>query len=147
MKSAVLVSAAFACIVAASSTQAQDLKTRAVITNSKTQVAEHLASTNQTCGTHITMNVDYSTFSDVLSAPENTNQQAPWSFIVNVTDALDTLCGSADGKAAVQAKIKTITVKHAKTESESLSGTTFSYAVPYTGASVQTILTYLQGKM
>ena len=127
--------------------QAQDLKTREVITKSKTEVAEHLASTNQTCGTHITINVDYNSFSDVLSAPENTNQQAPWAFIVNVTDALDSLCGTADGKAAVQAKIKSISVKHAKTESESLNGSNFSYAVPYTGATVQTIYAYLQSKM
>ena len=126
---------------------AQDLKTRGVIASSKTEVAEHTTATNKKCGTSIAFNVDYSTFSDVLTAPENANQQSPWAFIVNVTDALDVVCGTPEGKAAVQAKIKTVTVKHAKAESEALSGTTFAYAVPYTGANVQTIVTYLQSKL
>ncbi len=126
---------------------AQDLKTRGVIASSKTEVAEHTAATNKKCGTNIAFNVDYSTFSDVLTAPENANQQSPWAFIVNVTDALDVVCGTPEGKAAVQAKIKTVTVKHASAESENLSGTTFAYAVPYTGAGVQTIVAYLQGKL
>ena len=146
MKSYALASAVLLTVLAAS-VEAQDLKTREVITSSKTQVAEHLASTNQKCGTHITMNVDYSTFSDVLTAPENANQQSPWAFVLNVTDALDSLCGTPDGKAAVQSKIKAVNVKHATTESESLTGTTFNYAVPYTGAGVQTIVAYLQGKL
>ena len=126
---------------------AQDLKTREVITSSKAEVAEHLAATNKKCGSSIKMNVDYATFSDVLTAPENTNQQNPWAFIVNVTDALDTVCNTDEGKAAVAAKIKTVNVIHAKTVSTVLNGSTISYAVPYTGANVDSIVTYLRGKL
>ena len=126
---------------------AQDLNTRGVIASSKTEVAEHTAATNKKCGTNIAFNVDYSTFSDVLTSPDNPNQQSPWAFIVNVTDAVDVVCGTPEGKAAVQSKIKTVTVKHATAESEVLTGSTLAYAVPYNGAGTQTIITYLRSKL
>ena len=129
------------------SSHAQDLKQRELIANSKTQVAEYLKATNQKCGTNIVINVDWASFNDSATAPENKNQQAPWAFIVNVTDALDGLCTSDDGKASVKAKIKTISVAHEKTESEKLTGTSFHYGVPYTGATVQSLQDYLRANL
>ena len=94
------------------------------------------------------INTDYSTFADVKTAPENTNQQSPYAFIQNVTDAMDDLCRSSpEAKTAIATKLKTVNVKHAKTESESYSNGVLNYAVPYTGAVSQTIEALLRDKM
>ena len=133
-----------AAILLTPALQAQSLKQREMIASDKVQVAEHASDANKACGTSINFSVDYSTFSDVLTSPDNPNQQSPWAFFANVTDALAIVCGAPEGKAAVQAKIKSVVVTHATKESESLSGTTFHYAVPYNGAGVQTIVKYLK---
>ncbi len=127
--------------------QAQSLDQRQMIAQDKTEVASHAKEANDACGTHINFSVDYSTFSDVKTAPENANQQSPYSFFANVTDALGMICSTPDGKAAVQAKLKTVVVTHAKTESETFSNGTFHYAVPYTGATVQTVADFLKSKL
>ena len=115
-----------------------------MIANDKIQVAEHAKDANQACGTNISFSADYTTFSDVSTSPDNPNQQNPWAFFANVTDALGIVCGTPEGKSAVQAKIKSVIVTHATKESETLSGTTVRYAVPYNGAGVQTIVKYLK---
>ena len=126
---------------------AQNVKTREMIANDKIQVADHAKEANQACGTHINFSVDYSTFSDVSTSPDNPNQQSPWAFFANVTDALGIVCGTPEGKAAVQSKLKTVVVTHATKESESFSGGTFHYAVPYNGAGVQTVVDYLKSNL
>ncbi len=127
---------------------AQTLAQREMIAQDKKQVAEHLASANKTCGSNVQIVTDYSTFADVKTAPENTNQQSPYAFIVNTTDAMDDLCRSSpEAKQAIVTKLKTIKVRHAATESESFAGGVLSYAVPYTGATVQTIEAFLRDKL
>ena len=127
---------------------AQSLKQREMIANDKKQVAEHLASSNKTCGSNVQINTDYSTFADVETSPENPNQQSPWAFITNVTDAMDSLCRSSpEAKEAVATKLKTVNVRHATTESESYSNGVLTYAVPYQGASYQKIMELLRDKL
>ena len=133
-----------AAVLFTTTLNAQNLKQREMIASDKIQVAEHAKDANQACGTNINFSVDYTTFSDVSTSPDNPNQQSPWAFFANVTDALRTVCGTPEGKAAVQGKIKTVVVTHAQKESEVLSGTTLHYAVPYNGAGVQTIVKYLR---
>ena len=136
-----------AALLFANQLEAQSLKQREMIVSDKIQVAEHAKEANQACGTHINFSVDYSTFSDVLTSPDNPNQQSPWAFFANVTDALKSVCGTQEGKAAVQEEIKTVVVVHDVKEAESMSGSTFRYAVPYHGAGVQTIVTYLKNTL
>lgn len=133
---------AFACVTGA---PAQNLKQRELIAKDKTTVAEHLAAANKTCGSNVTLTTDYSTFADVLTSPDNPNQQSPWAFIVNTTDAMDSVCRmSPEGKQAIQSKLKSIQVKHATVESEKFTNGTLYYAVPYSGAGTQTIIKCLQ---
>ncbi len=123
--------------------QAQTLEQKNMIAQDKVEVAEHAAATNKTCGTHIAFSVDYPSFAGIKTDPDNANQQSPYAYFANVTDALDQVCGTPAGKASVQAKIKSVVVSHAKSESESLQGGTFHYNVPYAGASYPTIIAWL----
>ncbi|WP_419804656.1 hypothetical protein [Terriglobus sp.] len=132
----------------AASAGAQSLKQREMIANDKKQVAEHLAAANKTCGSNVQINTDYSTFADVETSPDNPNQQSPWAFIVNVTDAMDSLCRSSpEAKEAVATKLKTVNVRHAAAESESYSNGVLTYAVPYQGTSYQKIMALLRDKL
>jgi hypothetical protein len=136
-----------ALLVCAATSFAQTIQQRDMIAQDKGEVASLAKEANDACGTHINFSVDYSTFSDVKTAPENANQQSPYSFFQNVTDALGMVCGTPAGKAAVQAKLKAVVVTHSKTESETFSNGTFHYAVPYTGATVQTVADFLRSKL
>ncbi len=150
MKFAVHLTLAVAALTAAAAPalHAQTLQQREMIAADKKEVQEHLDAANKTCGSNVQIITDYSTFADVKTAPENTNQQSPYAFIVNVTDAMDSVCrGSADAKAAVASKLKTVKVRHSTTESESFSNGVLTYAVPYTGATVQTLMDLLRSKL
>ena len=63
-------------LLACSPLPAQSLAQRELITQSKAQMAEHAAATNAKCGTNIKFNVDWATFSDSSSSPDNPNQQS-----------------------------------------------------------------------
>jgi hypothetical protein len=142
MKAVALVFAVSLC--GASMLQAQSLKQREMIASDKVQFAKLAAQTNAACGTNINFSIDYSTFSDVLTSPDNPNNQQPWALAANATDAVKSVCGSDEGKAAVKQKITKVNITHAKQESEKLNGSTLDYAVPYSGAGVQTIVKYLK---
>lgn len=131
-----------ACLPVAAAS-AQTLAQKNMIAQDKIQVAERAAATNKKCGTDIKFSMDYPTFYNIKGDPTNPNDQSPWAFFANVTDALDSVCGTDDGKAAVKAKIHSVVVSHATAESESMSGGTFHYSVPYNGAGVQTIIAWL----
>ena len=75
-------------LLIAGTAHSQSLKQRELIANDKIQVAEHAKDANRACGSQINFSVDYSTFSDVSTSPDNPNQQNPWAFFANVTDAL-----------------------------------------------------------
>ncbi len=109
----------------------------------KTEVAEHAAETNKNCGTHITFTVDYASFAGIKDDPKNANQQSVWAYFANVTDALNSVCSTDDGKKMVQAKLKAVTVSHGATEAEAMNGGTFHYTVPTAGAGYPTIVQFL----
>ena len=123
----------FASVAARAQGSAQD----------KTEVAEHAAETNKTCGTHIAFSVDYASFAGIKDDPKNANQQSVWAYFANVTDALNSICSTDDGKKMVQAKLKAVTVSHGATEAETMSGGTFHYTVPSAGAGYPTIVQFL----
>ncbi len=128
--------------------QAQSLKQRELIAEDKKQVAERLARANQTCGSDVKLTTDYNTFSDVTTSPDNPNQQSPWAFIANATDAMDTLCrGSDEGKTAIQQKLKVIQVSHAKEQSLKFTNGTLNYAVTYNHSNVETIVKFLKDNL
>ena len=71
-----------AFVASLSAANAQSLAQREMIAQDKTTVAEHLAAANKACGSHVTLTVDYATFADVRTSPDNPNQQSPWAFVV-----------------------------------------------------------------
>ena len=126
---------------------AQNLGERGLVAQDKKQVAELAAEANKACGTNIPMSVDYSSFQGWKTDSTNTNQQSHYSFFQNVTEALESVCGTDDVKKSVQAKIKSVTVSHAAAESESLQGGAFHYSTPYQGGVSQTIVKWLHGHL
>jgi len=135
-------------LAAAPVLSAQSAAQRQMIAHDKAQVAEHLEAANKACGSHVTLTTDYSTFADVSTSPDNPNQQSPWAFIVNVTDAMDAVCRSGpEGKAAITGKLKSVTVVHEKTESMQFSNGNLRYAVPYSGASYSVLQKYLMNTL
>lgn len=124
--------------------QAQTLAMKNMIAEDKIQVAEHAAATNKKCGTNIAFSMNYPSFSGIKTDPDNANQQNPWAYFANVTDALDNICGTEEGKASVKAKITAVVVSHGTAETESLTAGTFKYSVPYSGHSYHTIIDWLK---
>ena len=142
LPTAALIAVSFLAI---SATKAQSLKQRELIAQDKKTVAGRLADANKTCGSNVTLTTDYSTFADVETSPDNPNQQSPWAFVANATDAMDTLCrGSDEGKQAIQTKLKSIQVKHEKTQSLKFTSGTLYYAAPYKGGNVESIVAFLK---
>ena len=140
------VAALTVCLVAMTC-GAQSLGERTLIAQDKKQVAELAAEANKACGTNIPMSVDYASFQGWKTDSTNTNQQSPYSFFQNATEALESVCGTEDGKKSVQAKIKSVTVSHAAAESESLQGGAFHYSTPYQGGVSQTIVKWLNAHL
>ncbi|WP_419805976.1 hypothetical protein [Terriglobus sp.] len=122
---------------------AQSLEQKNMIAQDKIQVAQYAAETNKKCGTNIAFSVDYPSFAGIKSDPDNLNQQSPWAYFANVTDALNSVCNTNEGKAAVKAKIQKVVVSHAKEESESLNGGLFHYNVSYKVHTVQSVEEWL----
>ncbi len=145
MKIFALVSTALcsAALLAGPAT-AQSIKQKDMMARDLPKVAELAAAANQACGTKISFKVDYTTYADVLS---DVNNQSPWAYLANVTDAFKKVCGTPAGKEAIQAKIKSVIVSHASKESETLTGTVFRYAVPYSGHSPATVVDWLENNL
>ncbi|MGY2896167.1 hypothetical protein [Deinococcus sp. UYEF24] len=145
MKKFVLVSVVLVSAVSLTGlANAQSLKQKDMIARDLPRVAELAATTNQACGTKISFKLDYSTYADVLN---DVNNQSPWAYLANVTDAFQKICTTDAGKQAVQAEIKSVIVSHASKESETLTGTVFRYGVPYSGHSPATIVDWLQNHL
>ena len=123
---------------------AQNLKLKEVFANDRTKVAELAAQTNAACGTSIAFSVDYSSYSQLLA---DDNNQNPWAYMANATDALKRVCQSGDGKQAVKAKIRSVVVSNGSSESESLANGVFRYTVPYAGHSPRTVVDWLQSNL
>ena len=119
----------------------QSLKQKDLIARDLPKVVELASATNQACGTKISFKLDYATYANVL---DDENNQSPWAYLANATDALKQVCAAAAGKQVVQAKIKSVIVSHADKESEALTGTVFRYSVPYSGHSPTTVVKWLQ---
>ena len=126
---------------------AQTVGEQNLIAQDKKQVAELAAEANKACGTHIAMSVDYASFKGWKTNPANTNQQSPYSYFQNVTEALESVCGTDAGKAGVQAKVKSVVVSEGSSESESLSGGAFRYTVPFGQGTSQAVAAYLNSHL
>jgi hypothetical protein len=124
--------------------KAQNLKLRELFAHDREQVASLARGANQACGTNIAFSVDYSTYDKVL---DDDNNQRPWAYLANATDALKSVCSSDEGKKAVQEKIKTVVVSHGDSETESLNAGTFRYSVPYSGHAPQTVIAWLKSNL
>lgn len=123
---------------------AQSLKFKEMVSRDKEKFASLAKEANQACGTQIAFQVDYATYSRVL---EDDNNQSPWAYLANATDALKKVCRSDAGKQAVQGKIKSVIVSNGASESESLDGSVFRYQVPYRGHSPATVVNWLQSNL
>ncbi len=139
-----LIAATGIALAAASSASAQSLKLKEMAAHDREQVANLARQTNAACGTHIVFQVDYASYSHVL---DDENNQNPWAYVANVTDALKHVCQSDAGKQSVAAKIRTVTVSNGAAESESLSSGAFHYIVPYAGHSPQTVIAWFEANL
>lgn len=131
-------------LMVAPSASAQSLKQKEMISRDKEKVASLAKETNQACGTQIAFQIDYATYSRVA---EDDNNQSPWAYLANATDALKQVCRSDAGKQAVQAKIRSVIVSNGASEAESLDGGVFRYQVPYRGHSPATVVKWLQANL
>ena len=78
---------------------------------------------------------------------DDVNNQPPWAYAANVSDALERVCSSDEGKASVRTGIRSVTVSHGNAESMALTNGVFSYAVPYSGHSPATVVRWLQDNL
>lgn len=131
-------------LLVGSAANAQSLKLKELFASDRNKVAEEAQEASQACGKPISFQIDYATYGGAL---DDDNNQPPWAYAANVSDALKRVCASDEGKAAVQAKINSVTIAHAEQETESLSNGVFRYTVPYSGHSPATIVTWLQAKL
>ena len=138
-----------ACVAGVASVvcMAQTVGEQNLIAQDKKQVADLAAEANKACGTHIPMSVNYASFQGWKTNAANTNQQSPYSYFQNVTEALESVCGTDAGKAGVQAKIKSVVVFQGGSESESLAGGAFKYTVPFGQGTSQQIAKWLNDHM
>lgn len=139
-----LLLAVAATMVSCLPAQAQNLRQQTMIAADMPKVAELAREANQACGSQIEFRVDYPSFARVL---DDDNNQRPWAYLANATDALKRVCRSDAGKQAVQAKIKIVTVANGDTETKSLQGGEFRYAVPYRGHSPATVISWLEANL
>jgi len=135
---------ALAGIAAPTAAGAQSLKLRELFASDRGKVAEEAKEATDACGTPIAFQVDYATYSGAL---DDVNNQPPWAYAANVSDALKRVCASDEGKAAVKSKIRSVRVSHGEAEAMSLTGGTFSYAVPYSGHSPASVVKWLEGNL
>ncbi len=124
--------------------RAQSLKQQEMITRDTAKVADLARETNQACGTAIRFQVDYPSYAHVL---DDDNNQSPWAYLANVTDALKRVCRSDAGKQAVKAKIMAVTAVYGETETEALSNGEFRYIVPYRGHGPSTVVAWLESNL
>ena len=124
--------------------QAQSLKQKNMIASDKEKVGELAQEANRACGTQIAFGVDYPSYARVL---DDDNNQSPWAYLANATDALKHVCRSDDGKQAVRAKINSVTVSNGGAEAETLTGGRFHYTVPYSGHSPSTVIQWLEANL
>ena len=122
---------------------AQSLKQQEMIAADTQKVGELAREANQACGSRIEFRVDYPSYDRVL----DDDNQRPWAYLANVTDALKRVCRSDAGKQAVQARIKVVTVSHGDAEAEALQGSEFRYAVPYSGHGPATVISWLEANL
>ena len=122
----------------------QNIKMKDMIAGDREKVAALAKEANQACGTQIAFAVDYPSYSRLF---DDDNNQRPWAYLANVTDAFKSVCRTDAGQQAIREKIRSVSVANASAESESLAGGAFRYAVPYSGHSPATIVKWLQSNL
>ena len=128
----------------ASGAAAQSIKQKDMIAHDKEKAASLAKEANDACGTQVKFSIDYASYSKVL---DDDNNQSPWAYLANVTDAFKTVCRTDAGKQGIQQKIKSVSVANGETEIESLSNGAFRYQVPYRGHSPATVVKWLQSNL
>ncbi len=111
-----------------------------MLASDRAKVADEAKEVSDACGTPIAFQVDAGAMDDV-------NNQPPWAYAANVSDALERVCSSDEGKASVRTGIRSVTVSHGNAESMALTNGVFSYAVPYSGHSPATVVRWLQDNL
>jgi hypothetical protein len=144
MRLALFMSLALTAAASSTPALAQSLKLKEVFADDRPRVAELASQANAACGSNIQFSVDYDSYSQLLA---DDNNQKPWAYLANATDALKRVCQSPEGKQAVQAKIKSVVVSNGANESESLTNGVFHYTVPYAGHSPATVVQWLQSNL
>lgn len=123
---------------------AQSVRQRQANTHDRQQVAEKMEAANRTCGTNVKMTVDWASFSDVKTSPQNPNDQDAWAFVANASDAMDAVCRSGeDGKAVIASDLREIMVRHTSSEQMDYSNGVLRYGVPYQGAGYSKLKDYM----
>ena len=133
-----------AVAAATSPALAQNIKMKDMVASDKVKVASLAKEANSACGTQIAFAVDYPSYSHVF---DDDNNQRPWAYLANVTDAFKSVCRTDAGKQAIRDKIKSVSVAYANEETESLATGAFRYTVPYSGHSPATIVKWLQSNL
>lgn len=144
MRNMVSAMAAIAVTAMSMPAQAQGLAVRQLAVGERGKVAELSRDANAACGTNIAFSIDYSTYAGAL---DDDNNQSPWAYLANVTDALKSICRTDEGRQAVAAGIRSVIVSNGQSERESLDGGTFRYTVPYSGHSPQTVVSWLKDNL
>ena len=135
---------AAALLCTAASASAQSIKFKDMVASDKEKVASLAKEANQACGTQIAFAVDYPSYSNIF---DDDNNQRPWAYLANVTDAFKSVCRTDAGKQAIREKIKSVSVANASDESETLTNGTFRYTVPYSGHAPATVVKWLQSNL
>ncbi len=133
-----------AAAVVASPASAQSIKFKDMVAGDKEKVASLAKEANQACGTQIAFSVDYPSYSKIF---DDDNNQRPWAYLANVTDAFKSVCRTDAGKEAIRGKIKSVSVANASEETETLTNGTLRYTVPYSGHAPATVVKWLQSNL
>ena len=137
-----LVAASLLTLIAAP-VFAQSLEAKKMYAKEEANLATQAALTNKACGFDIKTQVDWPSFN-----ADEVLEKSVAAWCTAGLDAMADLCAEAQGKAAVAAKVKTLTCAGAPAVSATLSPDgNLTYAFPFSSASNQNkllIRTYLE---
>jgi hypothetical protein len=123
-----------------------DLSDRNAISEDKVQLAQYAQRVNASCGSHIAFSIMYGSYANAVAGP-GVRKQSPTEYLMNAGDAIINICTTADGKSAVQGKIKRVVGGFSSSETESLANGVFTYQTSYAGGSVAAAESYLKAHL
>ena len=113
-------------VAVAGTASAESLAAKKMHAEQEADLSDRLALTNQTCGSHVTAKIDWSSF-DEADALKN----AVTPYCAAALDAIEDLCSDSLGKQAVTEKVKTVTCAGASAPAASFAdgALTFSFSM------------------